>query len=767
MANRTVAPVLHSLPIRQRAGERLLAAYWPILLLVAAFVALGVRYSVTTPLFEAPDEPAHYQRVLRAAHGDAAPTLQALDHLAQGALRQPPLYYAIGALLTRGIDVAADTPRYEANPHAELGGTRVPANRNAVLHLVDEGWPYRGVSLAMRVLRWFSVLCAAATVAFVYAIALQILPGRRALAVGVAALAALNPQFLFVSGAVTPDSLATLWATAALYLAVRIASTPERVDRPAALLGLCVGLAALTAVGTLPALLLIPAAGLARAQSRQLRHLMEATLRPAAIACAAALAICGWWYARELAQSGGLALLPPPDAEAAPLRLAEVGPIATALLRSFWGLFGWGNVPADAAFYSLTRILTVLGVVGIIPALAWVYWRQRSFRSYRWRAALVLGAWPLLLLLALVLGAAGPAIRTLEGRMLFPAIASIAFFLFVGVTAWFPRRYLGALGMLLVLSLGIVALRAPTGYIAPAYAAPPRIALEEVPETIHDLGISYGDALFLLGYALPQENVRAGENLRLRLYWLARRAMDTDYTIGVHVSGRRGEQIGSIGTYPGGGNLPTRRWLPGDVVVDEYAVPISPEAAGPAAATIRVGVYGGPERERLAALDARLRPIEGDAEIAQVRVVPARTPRHEPAQRLEANLGHRVMLVGYDLSPVAPEAGKNLVVDLYWKPLARLTHNYTVFVHLIDAEGAMVAQVDEQPVQGDYPTRLWIPEETVRDAHTLMLPADLPEGHYTLNVGLYLVATGERLEIIGADPPQTAVTLGPIAIAGQ
>ena len=107
------------------------------------------------------------------------------------------------------------------------------------------------------------------------------------------------------------------------------------------------------------------------------------------------------------------------------------------------------------------------------------------------------------------------------------------------------------------------------------------------------------------------------------------------------------------------------------------------------------------------------------------------------------------------------------MVDLYWKPLARLTHNYTVFVHLIDAEGAMVAQVDEQPVQGDYPTRLWIPEETVRDAHTLMLPADLPEGHYTLNVGLYLVATGERLEIIGADPPQTAVTLGPIAIAGQ
>ena len=196
---------------------------------------------------------------------------------------------------------------------------------------------------------------------------------------------------------------------------MRIASTPERVDRPAALLGLCVGLAALTAVGTLPALLLIPAAGLARAQSRQLRHLMEATLRPAAIACAAALAICGWWYARELAQSGGLALLPPPDAEAAPLRLAEVGPIATALLRSFWGLFGWGNVPAGAAFYSLTH--PDVQVVGIIRARLGLL-APASFRS----GGAPPSCWALGAALppALVLGAAGPPKSARSGRMLFP-----------------------------------------------------------------------------------------------------------------------------------------------------------------------------------------------------------------------------------------------------------------------------------------------------------------------------------------------------------
>jgi len=169
--------------------------------------------------------------------------------------------------------VSSGAGAYEVNPHAALGMADAPANKNAVLHLEDEGWPYRGVSLAVHMLRWFSVLCSAITVGLVYLIALQILPGRRALAVGVASLAAFNPQFLFISGAATNDGLATLWATAALYVAVRIANGSEHSDRLAALLGLFAGLAALTRVGALPVLLFIPAAALARTRSWRVRSL--------------------------------------------------------------------------------------------------------------------------------------------------------------------------------------------------------------------------------------------------------------------------------------------------------------------------------------------------------------------------------------------------------------------------------------------------------------------------------------------------------------
>jgi hypothetical protein len=75
--------------------------------------------------------------------------------------------------------------------------------------------------------------------------------------------------------------------------------------------------------------------------------------------------------------------------------------------------------------------------------------------------------------------------------------------------------------------------------------------------------------------------------------------------------------------------------------------------------------------------------------------------------------------------------------------------DYTVFVHLVDRNGAVRGQHDSPPMDGTYPTTLWQPGEFVTDAHLLTLPADLPPGDYVLEVGLYRVETGTRLEVAG------------------
>ena len=324
MANRTVAPVLHSLPIRQRAGERLLAAYWPILLLVAAFVALGVRYSVTTPLFEAPDEPAHYQRVLRSAHGDAAPTLQALDHLAQGPCGSP-LYYAIGALLTRHRRRGGH--RYEANPMRTRRYAR-PGNRTpCCTSRTRVALPRRVLAARVALL---SVLCAAATVAFVTP-SFSDPAGASRPGGGRGCPGGAQPPVPLCQRRRRPTAWPRLGA-AALYLAVRTPARPSASIVGGAL-GLCVGLAASPRWAPRPCCSFPPQVWPAR--SRGSCPPFEATLRPRPRLRRRPGDLAGG--TRESSRSPGLALLPARRRGRPPARRGS--PIATAAAL-FWGLFG-------------------------------------------------------------------------------------------------------------------------------------------------------------------------------------------------------------------------------------------------------------------------------------------------------------------------------------------------------------------------------------------------------------------------------------------
>ena len=76
------------------------------------------------------------------------------------------------------------------------------------------------------------------------------------------------------------------------------------------------------------------------------------------------------------------------------------------------------------------------------------------------------------------------------------------------------------------------------------------------------------------------------------------------------------------------------------------------------------------------------------------------------------------------------------------KVLARLTENYDVFLHLLDASGNVVAQTDRQPLSGLAPTSFWEPGERLRDAYTIPLPADLAPDSYRIKVGFYLRESG-------------------------
>jgi 4-amino-4-deoxy-L-arabinose transferase-like glycosyltransferase len=113
----------------------------------------------------------------------------------------------------------------------------------------------------------------------------------------------------------------------------------------------------------------------------------------------------------------------------------------------------------------------------------------------------------------------------------------------------------------------------------------------------HRVDYRFGETIQLLGYALPATDVAPGEAVPLTLYWRTDSALSTRYKVFTHLLGERfnaktGNFLwGQQDNEPGNGQDLTTLWAPGAIIVDNYRIPIDPQA--PAGSyTIEIGVYG-------------------------------------------------------------------------------------------------------------------------------------------------------------------------------
>ncbi|MEA3345202.1 MAG: hypothetical protein U9Q78_02985, partial [Chloroflexota bacterium] len=137
-------------------------------------------------------------------------------------------------------------------------------------------------------------------------------------------------------------------------------------------------------------------------------------------------------------------------------------------------------------------------------------------------------------------------------------------------------------------------------------------------------------------------------------------------------------------------------------------------------------------------------------------------PQHEIENPLRFQLGECFALRGYELTPRELRPGEELHLTLYWQALQKVDRDYTVFVHLLQSPhpldiggseggGRMWDQADAQPLGGDYPTSFWGSGELIRDEYLLSLPSQAPPGAYDIEVGMYLLSSGERLPVRDAE----------------
>jgi hypothetical protein len=262
--------------------------------------------------------------------------------------------------------------------------------------------------------------------------------------------------------------------------------------------------------------------------------------------------------------------------------------------------------------------------------------------------------------------------------------------------------------------------------------------------------------LSLLGGNLDTQQVRPGEPIYLTLFWRAERPVQQDYIVRLSLEGAGEEMIDLYQGAPVHGTYPTARWMAGEVVVDRYDARV-PKASASDSGQALPGDYQ--VRVTLTSLDGVV--VLGPEVLGQLTLQATQRSFQVPTMehRQPVTLAGQVELVGYDLDLSDARPGGQVKLQIYWRALQDMAENYTVFVHVLGPQNRIVAQEDNVPASGAYPTTLWLPGEVVADPYTISLPEDLLPGTYPIQVGFYIVENGFRL----ADPVrlESAVIVSP------
>lgn len=763
------------LPARRVSSACVLRSHRLLVLILAIYLAGGVLHATNAPLLDVSDEPRHYAYIEHLASGGALP-IQRLDQTEAEAPwhqegSQPPLYYALMAVVAQAFDRSDYAAVWRFNPHARLGRADTTHNWNQMLHGDAERFPWRGTMLAMMVMRLISMLFGAVAVACTYAIARMAKPDSTALPAFAAALTAFNPMFLHIMASVNNDTLATALSSLSLLLGARLIRGAE--PRTALLLGVTLGCAALSKASGLALAASVPLAVLA---SDWLRQRSPSSLARLALSIAIpASAIAGWFYVRNAVLYGEITGTQMMAAIAGP-RVPSPSLFALAsewlsFLSAYIGMFGAVNIPMSWWMYYAYGALCVLGGAGLLLSAA------------RLRQAYQRDPHGLIILCMCAAAAAVAGIALLrwtsmtlasQGRLLFPIVAALSLLLALGLrqlgVAIRPIRKAAALkrGLAggLCAALAVLTLAAPFAYIRPVYTEPARLSSEvDLPPDLARTEVFFEDKMRWIGYRVqaPGQRVRPGDVIDITLYFQGLRAMDLDYSLFIKLFARDVELVG-IDTYPGGGMYQATRWKPGEIVVDRYRLRIpdtvTNTALMPSAIKLDVGVYDFARGTR----EGQLRVLNGDgALVSRPQYEAASLNIAEPARAQPALyvLDQARVLSARPL-PGAPDA-VTLPFEIVWQATADFNADYTVFVQLFDGAGKPVGQGDSRAMRGEFSSQWWRAGDVITDSHSIALSAPLAPGNYAIKYGLYRNAGAqERMAVkdaSGQPVPDAAMTV--------
>jgi hypothetical protein len=266
--------------------------------------------------------------------------------------------------------------------------------------------------------------------------------------------------------------------------------------------------------------------------------------------------------------------------------------------------------------------------------------------------------------------------------------------------------------------------------------------LEREVSILHRARARYG-ALTLLGHDFRGGTYAPGDALYLDLYWRARRAPRNDVALNLQLVDEQGTVQATLPLAPVDG-YPAGQWRQGDLLEGKHRFRLPLDLpAGPYTLWLAPGDGAGSgiwpwngRRVQLGALSVASWAGEQAIEMPATQYT------------LHANLDDQVELLGYDLEQSTIHPGDTVSCTLYWRGLQEMSHDYTVFTHLIGPDGQTWGQWDNEPQRGQAPTTRWLPGQVIADPYQIPLSGEAQAGPLTLQVGMYDLQTMARLPVI-------------------
>jgi hypothetical protein len=242
-------------------------------------------------------------------------------------------------------------------------------------------------------------------------------------------------------------------------------------------------------------------------------------------------------------------------------------------------------------------------------------------------------------------------------------------------------------------------------------------------------------SLTLFGVHLDRAEAAPGDPMMVTLYWRAEGPLP-DLSAVLELIDPAGAGARSWTVPLVHANYPPSAWRVGDELTGQHALQIPG----------RVG--DGTHTWQLTVVDAAGRRVGEPTALGSIAITAPERLWAPPAVGEPTDIAFFLpsgapfaRLVGYD---AAPEVGR-LDLTLVWEALGETEGAYRTYVHLLDPAGRRIAQSDAVPAGWTRPTAGWAPGEFIVDRHTIPLPDAPSPGAYTLAVGLYDPATGDRL----------------------